>query len=290
MPQLITLDTSHVADCLRLSDQAGWNQVAADWELLLAPGHAFGFADRGKLVATALVFPYPPEFAWISMVLVDEEWRRQGLASQLMRACLDRAEYLGLAPVLDATPAGRPVYERLGFVAGERIVRMEWRGFRHAPRREVTGGEDGAIRPATDDDIKRLSDWDAVRFGANRSRVLRALRRRIPGAAFVCEQEDEIRGFVLARDGRRATQIGPLIADDDDLAIVLVEAARDGLLADLDSNSVTIDATADRVEFVEHLETRGFTSVREFTRMANGIDLPLVKPTDCFATGGPELG
>ena len=289
MPQLITLDTTHVADCLRLSDQAGWNQVAADWELLLAPGHAFGFADRGKLVATALVFPYPPEFAWISMVLVDEEWRRQGLASQLMRACLDRAEYLGLAPVLDATEAGRPVYERLGFVTGERIVRMEASGVRPAPGREGAGRTDGVIRPVTEEDLERLSEWDAVRFGASRSRVLRDLRRRKPGAAFVCEQDDEIRGFVLARDGRRSTQIGPLVADDRDAAVALVELGLVGLQS-CDDSEITIDVPADQVGFVDCVEQRGFILRREFVRMAKRVDIPRGKPTDNFAVAGPELG
>ena len=289
MPQLITLDTTHVADCLRLSDQAGWNQVAADWELLLAPGHAFGFADRGKLVATALVFPYPPEFAWISMVLVDEEWRRQGLASQLMRACLDRAEYLGLAPMLDATEAGRPVYERLGFVAGERIVRMEGRGLRPATGREGAGRMNGTIRPVTDDDIERISEWDAVRFGASRSRVLRALIRRKPEAAFVCEQGDEIRGFVLARDGRRSKQLGPVVANDQELAVALVELGLVGLHA-TGVAAISIDVPADNVGFVEFLEQRGFISRRAFVRMVKGIELPVGKLADGYAIGGPEIG
>ncbi len=51
-------------------------------------------------------------------MLVHEDFRRRGIATELMNAGLD---YLGKHNVgcikLDATPAGQPVYERLGFDA-----------------------------------------------------------------------------------------------------------------------------------------------------------------------------
>ncbi|MCB0100127.1 MAG: hypothetical protein KDE46_30555, partial [Caldilineaceae bacterium] len=176
-----------------------------------------------------------------------------------------------------------------GFVAGERIVRMEGRGLRPATGREGAGRMDGMIRPVTDDDIERLSEWDTVRFGANRSRVLRALIRRKPEAAFVCEQGDEIRGFVLARDGRKSTQIGPLMADDEDLAIVLVEGALAGLQTP-SGFSIAIDVLSDQAGFVDYLESRGIRPTRGFTRMAKASGLAPGRPGSCFSIGGPELG
>jgi hypothetical protein len=44
------------------------------------------------------------------MVLVTAAERRQGLASWLLRCCVDNLLARELVPVLDATPAGRPVY------------------------------------------------------------------------------------------------------------------------------------------------------------------------------------
>ena len=223
------------------------------------------------------------------MVLVDEEWRRQGLASQLMRACLDRAEYLGLAPMLDATEAGRPVYERLGFVTGERIIRMEGRGVRRESGRVADVWMDGVIRPVTDEDMERLSEWDAVRFGASRSHVLRELRRRMPGASFVWERDDEIRGFVLARDGRRSTQVGPVMAEDEEQAIRLVRRALIRLRTASDP-AIMIDVSEDQEGLIEYLKTSGFKPVRAFTRMALGIALSVGRSADRFASGGPEMG
>ncbi len=68
-----------------------------------------------RVIATAATLPHDGKFAWISMVLVSADYRRQGLASRLMRRCIDDLTTSGLIPVLDATPDGRAVYRALGF-------------------------------------------------------------------------------------------------------------------------------------------------------------------------------
>ena len=48
------------------------------------------------------------------MVLVAKDFRRRGLASRLMRRCIDELVAGGRVPVLDATPDGQQVYRALG--------------------------------------------------------------------------------------------------------------------------------------------------------------------------------
>lgn len=44
------------------------------------------------------------------------EFRRQGIATALLQAAIDEARRLGVCSLgLSATPAGRPVYEKIGF-------------------------------------------------------------------------------------------------------------------------------------------------------------------------------
>ena len=75
---------------LQLSTEAHWNQNEADWRFFLTKGIVFGMRDNdGQLVATAALLPYTSGNAWISMVLVTESWRRRGLATRLVDACLD---------------------------------------------------------------------------------------------------------------------------------------------------------------------------------------------------------
>ena len=41
-----------------LSVEAGWNQIAADWRLMIASGSALGIKDAaGRWIATALALP-----------------------------------------------------------------------------------------------------------------------------------------------------------------------------------------------------------------------------------------
>lgn len=103
---------------MALKDEAGWNQTEQDWLALFesSPGGCFGIEIGGALASTITAVTYESGLAWIGMVLTAERYRRQGLASALMQHTLD---YLSHKPIdwikLDATFAGRPLYERFGF-------------------------------------------------------------------------------------------------------------------------------------------------------------------------------
>src|ERR1700737_4348046 len=87
---------------LVLSTEAHWNQNEADWRFFLTKGIVFGVRDHDhRLVATAALLPYGPENAWISMVLVTASWRRRGLATRLVDACLDAATKQGFVSWLN---------------------------------------------------------------------------------------------------------------------------------------------------------------------------------------------
>ncbi len=112
------LTSADLPACLALKEEAGWNQTEQDWLALFdfAPGGCFGIDIDGSLAATTTAVTYETGLAWIGMVLTAGRFRRQGLATALMRHALD---YLSHKPVdwikLDATSMGRPLYERFGF-------------------------------------------------------------------------------------------------------------------------------------------------------------------------------
>src|SRR5882672_12440358 len=112
---IATLGADDAPDGLLLSEEAHWNQNEADWRFFLTNGTVFGIRDGEHLIATAALLPYTSGNAWISMVLVTQNWRRRGLATKLLDACLGLAMKQGLTPWLDATPAGATVYGPLGF-------------------------------------------------------------------------------------------------------------------------------------------------------------------------------
>ena len=113
---IVSLGPNDAAAGLLLSTEAHWNQNEADWRFFLTRGTVFGVRDKdAHLVASAALLPYSSGNAWISMVLVTESWRRRGLATRLVDACLAAAAEQNLTPWLDATPAGATVYGPLGF-------------------------------------------------------------------------------------------------------------------------------------------------------------------------------
>jgi predicted GNAT family acetyltransferase len=124
--QRIALDDALLPQAQALSDEAGWNQNAADWRIFQRHGEIFGVMVGERLVATAAILPYGADFAWISMVLVTAEFRRRGLATGLMWQCMARLRAQQRVALLDATEAGEPVYRALGFATLTRMTR--WGG------------------------------------------------------------------------------------------------------------------------------------------------------------------
>src|SRR6185503_20164699 len=98
-----------------LSKEAGWNQVAGDWRLMLTLGQGVGSqAADGRWIGSALTLPLGSTLAWISMVLVTKSARGKGLGTELLSRCLTLAQASGRLAGLDATEFGRPIYLPLG--------------------------------------------------------------------------------------------------------------------------------------------------------------------------------
>jgi GNAT superfamily N-acetyltransferase len=269
-----------VSACLALSSEAGWNQTTEDWLLMLGRGHGFGIqAPDGRMVATAIAHGYGGLFGWISMVLVTPDFRRRGLAKELLARCLEAFAENDLVAGLDATEAGRKVYRTLGFVDVYGLHRLT------ADVRPLATAAVSGPRPMSLADLPAVRVYDGRAFGTDRGDVLAHLFDRASCLAFVSEEAGCIRGFVLGRDGREATQIGPLSADDEVAAIALLDAA----LARA-AGRVYVDVVDHHGTFRSHLERHGFAPQRPLTRMLRGRADPFDDPARVFAIAGPELG
>ena len=249
---------------LALTAEAGWNQVAADWRLMLRLGSGFAIRDGGRAVATAIALPHAPAFGWVSMVLVHTPYRRLGLATRLVERATAALTDAGLVAVLDATPAGAGVYGPMGFRPVGNLMR--WRG--------PGGGGSATAAPEVDLDLDR----DA--FGADRSAVIADLAERPAPVAVGGDG-----GHLLSRAGRTGTQIGPLVARDATTAVALLAAGLDAL-----SGTAIVDVPEQATAVAAHLSDRGFTRERPYIRMALGRDSIAGTPALVHAIAGPELG
>ena len=282
----LALGEAQLEGCLALSRSANWNQNEADWRLMLSIGRGWGIADperKGMLAASTLVLPYGA-FAWISMVLVLPQYRSQGFATRLLRCALGDLKAHGQTPILDATPAGHPVYSGEGFRDTWGFRRYKWTD---SARRQPATISGLTVRSLAERDWPALLRLDARAFGGSRARVLRDLARRRPEVAMLAEAGGEVTGFVLGREGREAMQIGPVVARDARTATMLLGVA----LARVQP-PVYVDLV-DRDEALQAwLLARGFEFQRPFTRMVHGVP-GVGAPGEAslvFCPAGPELG
>ncbi|MEO8526374.1 MAG: GNAT family N-acetyltransferase [Caldimonas sp.] len=289
--RLVALTHGDIEAGLALSDAAGWNQTADDWALFMERGHAIGFRDdASRLVATAAALPYGASAGWISMVLVADAWRHRGLASDLMGACIDRLRAARVVPFLDATPAGAAVYARLGFAGGFEIDRWEWRASTSAAAiaDDSTPPDARSLDAAGSVDLDAIAALDRAATGIDRRFLLESFLARPDTRAWL-SGEGEGSGFVIARAGRRATQIGPLVANNTSQAIALLASAFASARA-VAGRSVLLDLPRCRVEVAAWLEAHGFVRQRPFVRMSLGATHVPAPGDTSFILAGPEFG
>jgi GNAT superfamily N-acetyltransferase len=275
-PTAVEVRLADVDACLRLSDEAGWNQTADDWRLFIRHGKTIGArSNDGTLVASAAALPYD-RFGFVSMVLVTDAWRRRGLATDLVDRCVVALTSRGLVPVLDATPAGSLVYGRQGFNGLFELDRWQSEA---GPELVDPEGETVAAGPG---DFETLCALDREACGADRRLLLGDLLSREGSHAFL---DPGRTGFAVVRRGRRAMQIGPVAAISPKRAIDLLSAALGAV-----RGSVFVDIPRLWDEVAGWLAGRGFTRQRSFTRMAHGHSTPFGRPDRLFAAAGPEFG
>lgn len=281
---MIRLRSMTIADVplgMRLKEQAGWNQIEADWRRFLAlePDGCFVAELDGRAVATTTTCVFD-SVAWIAMVLVDKSARHQGIATRLVDHAVQYLEGRGVETVrLDATPLGRPVYERLGFVAEYELVRLEGTG-----SASVSGQ---SIALAVPEDSSAAAKLDRQISGTDRSRLLKAMFRERPDAARVALDGSNSKtvGYAMLRAGSNATQIGPAAALTPDAGCALLDWA----FQQCDGQSVFVDIPIDNQPAIDWANGKGLETQRPFTRMYRGRPVQ-DRVAHLWASSGPEKG
>jgi GNAT superfamily N-acetyltransferase len=158
-------------------------------------------------------------FGWIGLVATDPGYQRLGIATAVTDALSDILAGHGCASVLDASAAGAPVYERMGFADHGITEVLSWEN------RHVTApdGTDCAGVDVDDADvIDAVVRYDADRFGSSRPELLRALFAQCRGRAVVARRGGVIAGYLVGQEAALA----PVVADDSEaLSALLAHAA-----------------------------------------------------------------
>lgn len=277
---------------MRLKAIAGWNQTETDWRLFLElnPAGCFVAEDQGRIVGTVTTTDYSGAIAWVGMVLVDPDFRRQGIATRLTLRAMESVK-AGCTIKLDATPLGQQVYEPLGFQIESTLYRLTVGAvplleLDPQPNSNLISKAAQTITTLTAGDLARVREFDRLAFGADRLALLSTWATAQPQTAWQCRHRGRLRGYCLGRPGTNFYQLGPLVAETPAEAIALAGAA----LGHLAGQPVVIDAPAAQTAFLTWLASLGFERQRSFARMYYHHNYHSGRPERVFAIAGPEFG
>jgi predicted N-acetyltransferase YhbS len=189
-----------------------WPHRPDDWQFAAEQGTGFVAEENGVAIGTALCWKFGTDRASLGLVIVSPEHQGRGIGRKLMELLLEE-----LGPritFLHATPAGRPLYEKLGFAVCDSLDQHQGNVGKTLP---VALPDGERLRPATAADFPALVELATRASGLERKTMVSALLDE--GESVVLERDGEIIGFSILRRFGRGQVIGPLVGmrSHDDL-------------------------------------------------------------------------
>ena len=278
-----SMQPGDIVYAMKLSNAEGWNQTENDWKLLIeSPQNVCLVAEYNKkIIGTTTAMNYANQIAWIGMVLVAKESRGQGVSKLLLTNILKKLESFESIK-LDATPAGKQVYQKFDFKDEYLITRV------------VTGSmpnlafkDDTTIVESTGlKDIEEIIALDEYVFGTNRAQLIESLIRQYPHKAWMLKRNNSIAGFALGRAGNKYHQVGPVFGSTINDVKMLIGKALKGLI----NQPVVIDVLSEKEDLISWLNSIGFTMQRHFIRMYKKENLFPGIVNKQYLICGPEFG
>ena len=203
-----------------LRESVGWTAHAWALRAIIGVPYARCVVIEGHdvLVGVGSGISYGP-LGFVGNMVVAQTHRRRGLGSEVLTAVTGFLDDAGCRRLeLNATPDGRPLYERHGFAsigisATTRIPRSAVRARDRA----------AAVRPASAHDLDALVTYDTPRFGGDRRPLIEVLVSDPAAKLVLAEEEGLAVGYACVRSD--PPRIGPMLADHPLVAeTLLVEA------------------------------------------------------------------
>lgn len=209
---LVSFEDRHLDGAVRLSQEAGWPHRREDWAMSLALGEGFVALQGDEVVGTIVMTPLGDAIATISLVIVAEASRGQGLGRRLMSVALQAAGSRECR--LTATADGLPLYEKLGFESTHLIRQHQ------GPAAPLSPAEATGVTLADADDFAAICLLDRQAQGVDRQSLLDLLSQE--GSMAVLRKDGQVRGYSAIRRFGRGEVIGPVVAETDDDARRLI--------------------------------------------------------------------
>jgi len=244
--------------CAALAHAVGWPHRAEDFAMAIGLGRGLAATMAGEVVAVGMIWPYGEKHSTLGQIIVSPNHQGAGLGRRLMQGLLAQAKDRSV--MLNATAAGQPLYEKLGFVPCGGISQH------HGEVLDVPAplpGAGASLRPAIVSDMAELERLDRAASGLPRQALLASLLER--GECAVLERDGRAVGYSVLRQFGRGLLVGPVVAENDADARVLVAHwlhGRSGQFMRVD--------TGTGVPLAGWLESQGLKPVGDVVTMVRG--------------------
>jgi ribosomal protein S18 acetylase RimI-like enzyme len=275
-----TMSAEDVALAVEWAAQEGWNPGLHDAACFRAADpHGFFIGEwRGEPVACLSAVAYGEDFGFIGLYIVKQAFRGRGFG---MRVWQHGMNYLRNRNIgLDGVVAQQANYKKSGFQLAYRNIRFQ------GVAQETAQGEHYAdVLNASALPFESLSDYDRQCFPAARERFLAAWLAQPGAMARVVVRDGHVVGYGVLRRCLTGYKIGPLFADNDEIAGRLFSALTSSIAGEVfffDVPEINVDAVA-------LAERHGMTSVFETARMYTE-EPPAITMERVFGVTSFELG
>nr|WP_295467923.1 GNAT family N-acetyltransferase [Mesorhizobium sp.] len=274
-PTIRTLSLAEIGTLVDWAAGEGWNPGRHDAAAFHAadPDGFLGAFVGDEMVAGIAAVAYGEDFGFIGLYICRPDLRGKGYGKAVWNAGM--AHLSGRTVGLDGVPAQQANYRSMGFVD-------DYQTFRFSGRFAGAASSD-PVRPMSVDLFQSVAAFDRMHFPAPRAAFL---KRWIapPHLALVCMDGDTVRGYGVARACREGFKVGPLFANDIDVAITLCAS-----LADACGGDIHIDVPGGQEEFSTLLEAAGLSRGFETARMYRA-PAPAIRIGGVYGVTSLELG
>jgi GNAT superfamily N-acetyltransferase len=203
--------------------QEGWNPGLHDADVFWATDPAAFIAAELEeaLIGGGAITSYDGEFGFMGFFIVRPEFRGRGLGNTFWHA--RRARLLArLHPEasvgMDGVFAMQEYYAKGGFVFSHRDIRFRAEVPDH-PAIPTVG--DDEITPLTEVAFEQVVEYDRTCFPAPRTTFLKGWISQPDTLAIGCQRQGRLSGYGVVRRCLEGCKIGPLFADDAQVAVTL---------------------------------------------------------------------
>ncbi|MCB9045312.1 MAG: GNAT family N-acetyltransferase [Chitinophagales bacterium] len=280
--QIQQLDRQGLDTLVSWAKAEGWNPGPYDADVFWAtdPEGFVGYYHNDELIGGGSVVAYNGLFGFMGFFIVKPEYRSVGIGRKLWyqrRDMLLSRLQPGAAIGMDGVLAIQPFYEDGGFSIAFRDERYERTGTEFAVHHNVT--------PVSGNDIPAVLDYDTLCFGVPRLQFMDRWLNMPESKAFKYMDEGNIRGVAVLRKADTGYKIGPLFADNANIAEELYKAC----LNEVPGEQVYLDIPVANTAAVQLVQKYNATYVFECARMYYGTP-PALPVEKIFGITSFELG